>query len=239
MKLGEYFEKLGRAAFGPLIPAFRKLFLLKELDQDIIDIYPEEIKEDSKKIIELKDKINKTDVRLLHVNGLVETKELKIEKEELSKLEKKVANVPCKSLVILSNNVEEVEANASISSDAEKIEKYKANIVLVFNKITKKEMQDFYEFITNLPADSNKWNDYFQQLEAKKGYDPINALKNVPHINELVEKFAKTQNIEYKNHYEAIGIGVSKLLECVNNPHSHVLEEVPYTGDITYGCGGV
>ncbi|MCC8377976.1 MAG: hypothetical protein LN567_06335 [Rickettsia endosymbiont of Graphium doson] len=94
MKLQIKFKVLEPTAFGPWLAAFKKLFSPEELDQDINDIYPDEIKEDSEKITELRDKINEINTRLLHVNGEIEGKE-EIE-EELSKLEKKWQILPVK-----------------------------------------------------------------------------------------------------------------------------------------------
>lgn len=55
MKLRAKFEVLEKTAFGRWLAAFKKLFSVEELEQEIDKIQPDELKEYDKKISELND----------------------------------------------------------------------------------------------------------------------------------------------------------------------------------------
>lgn len=218
MKLQKKFELLKSTAFGQWLNTFEKLFLPKELEQEIEKIQPDELKEYDKKINELKDERINLSYELIPTNEI---------NKEIARLEKEAKNIPCKALLILSNNVKEVNDNVvAIGGDVRRVEKYKANINLSFNEICNKQMEDFYELVTKLPEDHKEWNNYLLKLEKDKGYNPTKAIKDVVDISKLVEKFKQSPNKEYNDNFKLVEERTNKLLDYID----HLPQEMPLIG---------
>ncbi|MGX6960965.1 MAG: hypothetical protein ACIPMY_07235 [Rickettsia endosymbiont of Pentastiridius leporinus] len=224
MKLKEIFSELEKFAFGPWAVAFKKFFSEEELNMEIEEIenkaktqyqalrnhknvfqnlesstdkYKLDISEINKGLNLYPETLNKLGLLNEIQNTLQNAiQSLDVLYKQSKEIIEKVEELRDKTLIILSNDIIETTTPDDVDKTLYITKKYKTELYKIFQRINQICLDEFSNFILNLPKNHLEYSDYFLTEEKKDGYSKIKAFKNVVDKNLLIDKFTELKAYE-------------------------------------------
>ncbi|WP_375326767.1 hypothetical protein [Candidatus Tisiphia endosymbiont of Nemotelus uliginosus] len=155
----------------------------------------------------------------------------------ISSIQEKLAEIDKDDKIVITSNdvIKIIKTSEAPANKIQVIEDH--TIMRVLTAITNVQLQKFSEFVLGLPVERSGYTDYLRQEELKDGYSKIEAVKNIPDINKLVEKFNNSPKPEYRTNYEQIKQGVENLQKYISSCPTEDVYIPPLGGDIMDQCG--